>query len=129
MGVFRTSHFLEAWARVSGSDLRSVQVINFEHLTATVEDVYGYRYVVPTHQGQAAKHIMSQLLVKSGDLVPGNMYFITTKMHQKNAGGRFRDVIMDEAYDPQSSNEFKGLQMVYEPRHYRFFQARFKPLG
>ncbi len=96
------------WAGMMRGDEAYAGSVNFEHLVAAVQDVYGYRFVVPTHQGRAAEHIMSQLLVKPGDLVPGNMYFTTTKLHQEKAGGRFRDVIIDEAHDPQSSHEFKG---------------------
>jgi tyrosine phenol-lyase len=96
------------WAGMMRGDEAYAGSINFEHLQAAVRDVYGYRYVVPTHQGRAAEHIMSQLLIKPGDQVPGNMYFTTTKLHQEKAGGRFRDVIIDEAHDPQSPHPFKG---------------------
>ncbi len=96
------------WAGMMRGDEAYAGSINFEHLAAAVQDVYGYRFVVPTHQGRAAEHIMSQLLIKPGDVVPGNMYFTTTKLHQEKAGGLFRDVIVDEAHDPQSTHKFKG---------------------
>ena len=51
---------------------------------------------------------MSQLLIKPGDHVPGNMYFTTTRLHQELAGGTFVDVIVDDAHDPESSFPFKG---------------------
>ena len=51
---------------------------------------------------------MSQILIKDGDLVPGNMYFTTTRLHQELAGGGFVDVIVDEAHDPASDFPFKG---------------------
>ncbi len=96
------------WAGLMRGDEAYAGSINFEHLTAAIQDVYGYRYIVPTHQGRAAEHIMSQLLIKTGDFVPGNMYFTTTKLHQEKAGGYFRDVIIEEAHDPQSPHKFKG---------------------
>ena len=96
------------WAGMMRGDEAYAGSINFEHLAAAVRDVYGYRHVVPTHQGRGAEHIMSQLLIKPGDLVPGNMYFTTTKLHQEKAGGRFQDVIIDEAHDPRSPHPFKG---------------------
>jgi tyrosine phenol-lyase len=49
--------------------------------------VYGYEELVPTHQGRGAEHILSQILIKPGDVVPGNMYFTTTRFHQEYAGG------------------------------------------
>jgi tyrosine phenol-lyase len=51
---------------------------------------------------------MSQILIKQGDSVPGNMYFTTTRLHQEKAGGTFVDVIVDEAHDPQSTFMWKG---------------------
>ena len=81
---------------------------NFYNLEAVVQDYYGYKYLVPTHQGRGAEHLMSQILIKDGDLVPGNMYFTTTRLHQELAGGGFVDVIVDEAHDPASDFPFKG---------------------
>ena len=96
------------WAGMMLGDEAYAGSVNFEHLEKTVQDVYGYRYVVPTHQGRAAEHIMSQILIEEGDIVPGNMYFTTTKLHQEKAGGTFVDVIIDEAHDPESKHAFKG---------------------
>lgn len=77
-------------------------------LEETIQKYYGYKYVVPTHQGRAAENILSQILIKKGDIVPGNMYFTTTRLHQELAGGIFADVIIDEAHDPLSEHPFKG---------------------
>ena len=81
---------------------------NFYHLEAVVQEYYGYKYLVPTHQGRGAENLMSQILIKDGDHVPGNMYFTTTRLHQELAGGKFVDVIVDEAHDPISDCPFKG---------------------
>ena len=81
---------------------------NFYHLEAVIKEYYGYEYLVPTHQGRGAENLMSQLLIKRGDHVPGNMYFTTTRLHQELAGGTFVDVIVDEAHDPESTFPFKG---------------------
>jgi tyrosine phenol-lyase len=81
---------------------------SFYKLVDAVHDVYGYEELIPTHQGRGAEHILSQLLIKPGDVVPGNMYFTTTRYHQERAGGQFVDVIIDEAHDPSSMHPFKG---------------------
>jgi len=81
---------------------------NFYHLRDAVEEYYSYKYTVPTHQGRGAEHILSQLLIKEGDRIPGNMYFTTTRLHQELAGGVFVDVIIDEAHDPANEHPFKG---------------------
>jgi len=73
-----------------------------------LQDVFGYRHILPTHQGRAAEHILSQICIQPGQYVPGNMYFTTTKLHQEMAGGIFEDVIVDEAHDPTSTFPWKG---------------------
>ena len=96
------------WAAMQMGDEAYAGSKNFYDLEATIQDVFGYKYVVPTHQGRAAEHIMSKLLIKTGDYVPGNMYFTTTRLHQEMAGGKFVDVIIDEAHDTTSPHPFKG---------------------
>src|SRR5581483_6549014 len=81
---------------------------NFYHLEDAVRKYYGYRFMVPTHQGRGAENILSKLLIKTGDFVPGNMYFTTTRLHQELAGGTFVDVVIPEAHDPNSLHPFKG---------------------
>jgi tyrosine phenol-lyase len=81
---------------------------NFYNLEETVRKCYGYKYFIPTHQGRGAENIISKILIKPGDIVPGNMYFTTTRLHQELAGGTFADVIVDEAHDPDNLFPFKG---------------------
>ena len=81
---------------------------NFYHLESAIQKIYGYKYIVPTHQGRGAEHLISQVVIKKGQIVPGNMYFTTTRLHQEMAGGTFYDVIIDEAHDPVNLHPFKG---------------------
>ncbi|MDR3570403.1 MAG: tryptophanase [Syntrophobacteraceae bacterium] len=96
------------WAGLMLGDEAYAGSRNFYHLEANVQKFYGYTYVVPTHQGRGAEHLVSKVYIKKGDFVPGNMYFTTTRIHQELAGGTFVDVIVDEASDPQSLHPFKG---------------------
>ena len=96
------------WAGLMLGDEAYAGSRNFYHLEEAVQKYYGYRYLVPTHQGRGAEHIISQILIKKGDVIPGNMYFTTTRLHQELAGGKFVDVIIDEAHDPESTYSFKG---------------------
>ena len=96
------------WAALMLGDEAYAGSRSFYHLEEAVHDVYGYKHVIPTHQGRGAEHIVSQLLIESGDVIPGNMYFTTTRLHQELAGGTFVDVIIDEANDSQSEHPFKG---------------------
>ena len=96
------------WAGMMLGDEAYAGSRNFYHLEAAVQEIYGYKHLVPTHQGRGAEHLLSQTLIKPGDVIPGNMYFTTTRLHQELAGGSFVDVIIDEAHDPASEHPFKG---------------------
>jgi tyrosine phenol-lyase len=96
------------WAGMMMGDEAYAGSENFYHLEAAVQKYYGYKYVIPTHQGRGAEHLLSKILIKQGDFLPGNMYFTTTRLHQELAGGTFIDVIIDEAHDPESEFKFKG---------------------
>lgn len=81
---------------------------SFEKMEAAIKQYYGYKYIIPTHQGRGAEHMLSKIMIKKGDYVPGNMYFTTTRLHQELAGGIFVDIIIDEAHDPNNEHPFKG---------------------
>ena len=98
----------EQWAALMLGDEAYAGSESFYRFEKAVQDVYGYPFMVPTHQGRGAEHIISQVLISGGDVVPGNMYFTTTRLHQELAGGTFVDIIIDEAHDPASEHPFKG---------------------
>ena len=108
------------WAGMMLGDEAYAGSENFYRLEQNVRRYYGYRHLIPTHQGRGAEHIISRVLIKPGDVVPGNMYFTTTRLHQELAGGRFTDVIIGEAHDPACEHPFKGdidlakLERVFE---------------
>src|SRR5688572_2672591 len=96
------------WAGMMLGDEAYAGSRNFYHLEEVIRKVYGYKYLIPTHQGRGAENIISKILIKKGDIIPGNMYFTTTRLHQELAGGRFEDIIIDEAHDPLNEFPFKG---------------------
>jgi tyrosine phenol-lyase len=96
------------WAGMMLGDEAYAGSKNYYHLEENVQKYYGYKYLVPTHQGRGAENIISKILIKPGMFVPGNMYFTTTRLHQELAGGTFVDVIIDEAHDPANLHPFKG---------------------
>lgn len=98
----------QQWAAMMTGDEAYAGSKDFEALKEAVNDMYGYEHVIPTHQGRGAEHILSQILIREGHVVPGNMYFTTTKFHQEYAGGHFVDIIVDEAHNPISDFPFKG---------------------
>lgn len=98
----------QQWAGMMMGDEAYAGSRNFYHLQEVVKEVYGYKYLIPTHQGRGAENILSKILIKKGDIIPGNMYFTTTRLHQELAGGKFEDIIIDEAHDPADEFPFKG---------------------
>ncbi len=96
------------WAGMMLGDEAYAGARNFYNMERAMQEIYGFKYLVPTHQGRAAEHITSQLRTKPGQYVPMNMYFTTTREHMERAGGIFYDCIIDEAHDPQSEHPFKG---------------------
>ncbi len=103
-----TAMSTDQWAAYDGVKASATASEESARLTALLKDILGYEHIIPTHQGRAAEHIMSQMMIRKGQWVPGNMYFTTTKLHQEIAGGKFVDVIVDEAHDTQSAFPWKG---------------------
>ncbi len=101
MSTDQWADFLRAPPTASSSE-------EYHLLVELLQDAFGYEHIIPTHQGRAAEHILSQCHIQPGQWVPGNMYFTTTKLHQEMAGGIFADVIVDEAHDPTSEFPWKG---------------------
>jgi tyrosine phenol-lyase len=81
---------------------------SFYRLEEAVQRRYGYRHILPTHQGRGAEHLLSRVAITPGQYVPGNMYFTTTRAHQELAGGKFVDVVVDDAHNPSCGCPFKG---------------------
>lgn len=96
------------WAGMMMGDEAYAGSRNFFHLKETVQEIFGFKYIVPTHQGRGAENILSQIAIKPGQYVPGNMYFTTTRYHQERNGGNFVDIIIDQAHDASLNIPFKG---------------------
>ncbi len=98
----------QQWSGMMVGDEAYAGSANFYTLEETIREIYGYAHIIPTHQGRGAENILSQVLIKKGDIIPGNMYFTTTRLHQELAGGHFHDIIIDEAHEATNLHPFKG---------------------
>lgn len=96
------------WGAIMVGDESYAGSKSWYHLEQAVQEIFGYRYVIPTHQGRGAENLLSQLKIKKGDVIPGNMYFTTTRAHQELNGAKFVDVIIKEAHNPSIELPFKG---------------------
>ena len=98
---------------------------SFYRLEQAMRDVFGYRHLIPVHQGRGAEHLLARTLVRPGSIVPSNLYFTTSREHVTLAGGTWVDTAVAEAKDPESTYPFKGnidlarLEAVLAAEHER----------
>ena len=80
----------------------------FYEFAQAVEEVLGFKYVIPVHQGRAAEHLLAKVFVREGSVIPMNYHFTTTKTHIELAGGTVVEIPIKEALDIKSRHPFKG---------------------
>jgi tryptophanase len=96
------------WAGIMLGDESYAGCRNFFNLQSALEDIFGYKYVVPTHQGRAAENILMSLFVSEGQRVIGNMHFDTTEGHIRMRKALPVNLVIDEGLDTASDHPFKG---------------------
>lgn len=96
------------WAAMMEGDESYAGARSFYHLKESMEDIFGFKFFVPTHQGRAAENILSALMVKPDSRIPSNMHFDTTEANIRARGGSPVNLVNDRAFIPTTTDDFKG---------------------
>ena len=96
------------WSAMLGADESFTGSRSFYRFRDAVQALFGYRHVIPCHQGRAAEHLIARAILAPGDVVFANTHFATTRSNFEDDGAECRDLPIRQALDPKSPYPFKG---------------------
>jgi len=100
------------WAGIMNGDESYAGSNSYLYFKDVIQDIFGFKYILPTHQGRASERILFSTLCKEGDIVPNNTHFDTTKANILFQGSKPVDLIDEEYKNTQSIFPFKGNMSV-----------------
>ncbi len=96
------------WAGLMLGDESYAGCKNYFNFVESIQDIFGFKHVIPVHQGRVAENILFSITVREGDFIPNNSHFDTTRANAKHKGGQPVDLLIREGRDPNSMHPFKG---------------------